>query len=122
MSSLPAASKASTLDDFGLVQQHAVGNDLGFEAGGAELFGHVFGGLVVFRRGGHVRLGGERLQVFAGELGVGHGEELLLDVGLFAEVGVAEDLRRRCGAAAGVELGLPVVFGKRKPWPDRGAT
>jgi hypothetical protein len=91
MSSLPARVVGFHLDDFGLVEQHAVGDDLGVEAGGAKFLGDVFGGLVVFGRGGQVRLGGEGLQVLAGQLGVGDGEELLLDFGLRGEVGVAED-------------------------------
>ena len=77
-------------DDFGPVEQHAVGHDLGFEAVGAKLLGNIERGLVVFGRGGHVRLGGERFQIFAGELGAGHIEECLFYRGFLAEVGVAE--------------------------------
>ncbi len=61
-------------DDLGPVEQHAIGHDLGFETGGAELFGDVERGFVILGCGGHVRLGGERLQLFAGELRAGHFE------------------------------------------------
>jgi hypothetical protein len=56
---------------------------------------------VIFGRGGQVRLGGERLQVLAGQLGVGNGEKLLLDFGFGGEVGVAEDA---CGCGCGLSL------------------
>ena len=92
------------LDGPGLVHQHAVGNDLRFEARGAKLLGHVFGGFAVGGRGGHVRLGGEGLQLFAGQFGVGDGEEFLFDFGLLAEVGIAEDgLRRGFGGRRGAD-------------------
>ena len=50
----------------GLVEENVVGNDLGLEAGGFELFGDVLGGLVVFGGAGPVGLGGEGLEMFAG--------------------------------------------------------
>ena len=86
-------------DDFGIVEEHAIGNDLGVEAGGAELARDELGGFVVFRRCGEMRLGGERLEVLAGQFGIGHGEELRFQFGFSVEVGVAEaalrdDLRR----------------------------
>ena len=80
---------------FGLIQQHAVGNDFGFQPGGAELLRHVLCGPVVLGRGRKVRLGSECLQCFAGQFGVGHSQELFLELGFGAEVGVAQDVLRR---------------------------
>ena len=101
--------------DFGLIQQHAVGNDFGFEPGGAELLRHVLGGLVILGRGGQVRLGGEGLQFLAGQFGVGHGEELLFELGFGAEVGVAEARPAAAPAPAAGCDGSPAVktAGKR---------
>ncbi len=70
------------LDDLGLVHQDAIRNNLRLEAGSAKLLRHVLRGLVILGRRGDVRLGGERLQMLAGEFGVGHGEKLLLDLRL----------------------------------------
>ena len=81
------------LDHLGLIHQHAIGNDLGFEAGGAKLLRDVFGGLVVF---GLEAMCGSAVSVFRcspASFAFGHGEKFLLDACLFAEVGVAEDLR-----------------------------
>ena len=53
-----------------------------------------------------MRLGGEGLEVLAGELGFGDGEEFLLDLGLGGEVGIAEDGRWGSGLGwklAGIE-------------------
>ena len=52
----------------GLVEQDAVGDDLGLEAGGFELVGDVEGGRVVLGRAGPVGRGGEDFEVLAGEL------------------------------------------------------
>ncbi len=103
------------LNGLGLIHQYAIGNDLGVEPGGAELLRHVFGGLVVFRARGDVRLGGQGLQVFAGQFGIGHGEELLLDACLLAEVGIAEDLlwRRRRGGCCRTLRGAELRLGGR---------
>ena len=65
---------------------------VGLEAGGLELFGDVLCGLVVLGRTGPVGCGGEDLQVLAGELGVGNGEEDRVPLGLLGEVAIAEDL------------------------------
>ena len=75
----------------GAIHQYPVGNDLGLQAGVAELPRHILGGLAVFGSRGQVRLGGQSLQVPAGQLGVGHGEELLFNFGLGGEISVAED-------------------------------
>ena len=40
------------VDDFGVVEEHAIGNDFGVEAGGAEFARDELGGFVVFRRCG----------------------------------------------------------------------
>ena len=69
-------------DDFGPIQQHAVGNDRGLEPSGAKLLRHILRGLAVFRRGRKVRLGCERLQLLAGQFGIGHGQELFLELAL----------------------------------------
>ena len=82
-------------DDFGLVEQNAIGNDLGFETGGAELARDILGGLVIFRCGGEMRSGGELFEFLAGLFGIGDGEEFLFDFGFGTEVGVAEDGLRR---------------------------
>ena len=91
------------LHDLGLVHQHAVGNDLGLQTGSAEPGRDILSGLLVFRRRSHVGLGSEDLQVLAGQLCVGYGEEFFLDLGLRGEVAVAEDgrgrlSRQQCGA------------------------
>ena len=54
-----------------------------------------------------MRLGGKGLQLFAGELGAGHGEEFGLDRCLFGEVGVTERTGRRglCGGPGRIWLG-----------------
>ena len=83
------------LDRFGPVEQHAIGNDLGFEAGGAKLLRDILGGLVIFRRGGHVRIRGERFKLFAGQAGVGNGKKLFFDRLLPIEALVAEYVLRR---------------------------
>ena len=75
MSCLPSGLKASTLTTFGIIQEHAVRDDFCIKAGGAEFLGDILGGGVVLRRSGHVRRGGEGLELFAGEFGVGYGEE-----------------------------------------------
>ncbi len=93
MSFLPSASKASIEDLDGLVEENFVGDDLGFEAGGFELVGDVEGGGVVLGRAGPVGRGGEGLEVLAGEVWVGDGEEGGVPFGLLGEVAVAEDLR-----------------------------
>ncbi len=86
-------------DGFGVVDEDAVGDDFGFEAGGAELLRDIFGGFAVFRGGGEVGLGGEDFEVLAGEFGIGDGEEFFFDAGLGGEVGVAED--GGCGSGLG---------------------
>ena len=69
---------------------------------------------MVFRRGGQMRLGGEDLEVLAGEFGVGNGEEFLLDFGLGGEVGVAEDCwRGRIGRRSGAEASRMSRVSKR---------
>ena len=78
-------------DADGFVEQDAIGDDFSVEAGGAELGGDVVGGSLVFRRAGPVRRGGEGLEVFAGEPGVGHREKGGVPLGLLREVAVAED-------------------------------
>ena len=77
----------------GLVEQDFVGDDLGVEAGGFEFVGDVDGGGVVLGGAGPVGRGGEGLEVLAGELGVGDGQEGGVPLGLLGEVAVAEDLR-----------------------------
>ena len=62
-------------DADGLVEQDFVGDDRGLEAGGFELVGDVLSGGVVLGGAGPVGGGGEGLEVLAGELGVGDGEE-----------------------------------------------
>ncbi len=81
----------------GLVQQHPVAHNGGFQAGLAEFLRHKFGGFQVLRRRRQVGLGGQCLQVLTGQLGAGHGQKLLLDAGLLGEVGIAEDRCRRLG-------------------------
>ena len=75
MSFLPCGVEGFDEDLDGLVEQDAVGDDFGLEAGGFELVGDVDGGLVVLGGAGPVGLGGEDLEVLAGELGVGDGHE-----------------------------------------------
>ena len=78
-------------DGFGVVDEDAVGNDFGIEAGGAELLRDVFGGFAVFRGRGEVGLGGEDFEVLTGQFGIGDGEEFFFNAGLGGEVRVAED-------------------------------
>ena len=80
---------------FGLIEQNAIGNDLGLEPVGAELARHVLGGLVILGRRGQVRLGRESLQLLARQLGIGNREKLLFKPGFAAEVGVTERALRR---------------------------
>jgi hypothetical protein len=88
-------------DFFGHVEPGLVGDDGGLEAGLFEFLGDVLGGLAVFRRGGDVGLGSEGLEFFAGEFGVGDGEEGLFGVRFFrGEVFVAGD-----GGGGGRRLG-----------------
>ena len=54
------------VDDFGVVEEHAIGNDFGIEAGGAEFARDELGGFVVLRRCGQVWLGGKSGEVLAG--------------------------------------------------------
>ena len=60
----------------GFVEEHFVGDDLGFEAGGLKFFRYVDGGGVVLRRAGPVGRGSEGLEVLAGEFGVGDGKKV----------------------------------------------
>ena len=78
----------------GLVQQDAIGDDLGFQASGAKLLRHVIGGLAIPRSRRQMRLGGERLQVLASQPGVRDGEEFLLNRGFGGEAAVAKDSGR----------------------------
>jgi len=75
----------------GLVHQNAIRNDFCFQTRRAKLGCHVFGGLAVSGGRSQMRLGGERLQSFAGQKGVRDGEKLLLDFRFSGEVAVAED-------------------------------
>jgi hypothetical protein len=96
---LAACVEGLDLDLHRLVHQHAVGRDGGLETGRLEFCGDILRCLVVLGRAGPVRLGGQGLQVLAGELGVGHGQEDRIPLGLLGKVLVAEDLRggrRRC--------------------------
>jgi hypothetical protein len=89
----PAAAGVEGLDqDFDwLVEQNLVGNDLRIEPGRLELLRDVERGVVVFGRTGPVRGLAERLQVLAGEHGVGDGEKGLIPLRLLGEVAEAED-------------------------------
>ena len=80
-------------DYFWLIEENAIGNDFGFETGGAEFLRNVFRGLAVLGCGSNVRLGGECLQVFASELCVWDGKKLVFNFGLAAEIGVTKDGR-----------------------------
>ena len=59
-------------------------------------------------------LGSENLEVLAGQLGVGDGEEFLLDFGLGGEVGIAEDCR-----GCGLRRGLPGGLGRQRSGYER---
>ena len=87
---LPGGVERLHLDGFGLVHQHAVGNDLCVQARRTEFLRDVFGGFAVFGRGGQMRLGGKGLQLLAGQLCIRHGQKLLFDLRFLAEIGVAE--------------------------------
>ena len=91
---LAGGVKGVDLDRDGLVEPDAEGDDLGVEAGRLEFFGDVEGRCVVLGGAGPVGLGGEGLQVLAGEGGVGDGEERCIPRLLLGEVGVAEDVGR----------------------------
>ena len=78
------------VDGFGVVEEHAIGNDFGFEAGGAEFARDELGGFVILWRGGQMRLGGESGEVVAGVFWIGHGEEFLFLLCFGVEVGKAE--------------------------------
>ena len=88
-------------DADGLVEEDFVGDDGGLEAGGFELVGDVEGGLVVLGGAGPVGLGGEDVEVLAGEFCVGDGDEGGVPTGLLGEVAVAEDLLRGRGLRGG---------------------
>ena len=77
-------------DDFRIVEEHAIGNDLRVEPGGAELARDELRGFVVLGRCGEMRLRGESLEVLAGQFGIGHGEELRFQFCFRVEVGIAE--------------------------------
>ncbi len=77
-------------DNFRLVEEHAIGNDLRFEPGGAELARDELGGFVILRRCGEMRLSGEGLEFLAGQFGVGHGEELFFKLRFRSEISKAK--------------------------------
>jgi hypothetical protein len=68
-----------------------VGNDLRIEAGSLELAGHVYGSVVVLFAGCDVGSGGQRLELFFRQLGIGHCQEIPVDLGLTGKVAVAQD-------------------------------
>ena len=76
---------------FGLIQQHAVGNDLRIQADRTEFLRHIVGCIPILGRRGQVGHGGQRLQLFAGQFCTGHRQELRLDCGLLAEVGITQN-------------------------------
>ena len=77
-------------DDFRIVEEHAVRNDLRIETGGAKFACDELGGFVVLGRCGEMRLRGESLEVLTGQFGIGHGEELRFQFCFRVEVGIAE--------------------------------
>ncbi len=82
-------------DLLGQIHPGLVRNDLGIQAGRLELAGHIKRGIVILFAGGNVGHGGERFQLFLGQLWVGNGEELLVDFRLPGEVAVAKDSIRK---------------------------
>jgi hypothetical protein len=72
-------------------EQHAIGNNLGVESGGAKLLRDVVNVLAVFRCGSEMRLGGEELQHLAGGLGVRYGKKFCFRFGFGGKISEAEN-------------------------------
>ena len=67
-------------DFLGQIQPRLVGNDLRIEAGSLELACHVDGCIVVLFAGCDVGSGGQCLELFLGQLGIGNRQEILVDL------------------------------------------
>src|SRR5438270_13717899 len=73
----------------GIVHPHFVLDDFRLQSGGTKLSGDIIGGLLVFRRTRHVRLGRQSFQVLLGARGIGNREKLLFNLALGSGVAVS---------------------------------
>ena len=88
---LPLSVGGLQKDFLGQIHPRPVGHDLRVEAGSLELAGHVNGSIVILLAAGDVGSGGQRLELFLSQRGIGNGQEILIDLCLFGEVVVAQD-------------------------------
>ena len=95
-------------DFLGQVQPRLVGDDLGVQARGFEFACHVDSCIVVLFAGRDVGGSSQCFELFLGQPGVGNCQEILVELGLAAEVPISQNMigkRRNLGRSAEVREG-----------------